>query len=249
MRELEADDSPVRMEDGVEEVIVITSVSTPCRRRAHIRPNRATALWRVRWLRVCSSAMSRTPQGIRVGSLDPEQAGALLETLRTRFEENMARHEGIRWADVQAKLASAPEKLWSLGQMERTGGEPDVVGHDRKANEYVFFDCSKQSPTGRRSVCYDQEALEARKKHKPEDSAVRMATGMGAELLTEAEYRKLQEFGEYDTKTSSWLRTPPDIRELGGAIFGDFRYGTVFVYHNGAESYYAARGFRCSLRV
>ena len=181
--------------------------------------------------------------------MEAEQRQALLETLRIRFERNMARHRGVRWSEVQAKLESEPEKLWSLGEMERTGGEPDVVGQDRKAKEYLFVDCSKESPSGRRSVCYDREALEARKKHKPENSAVQMATDMGAELLTEEEYRRLQELGEFDTKTSSWLRTPPEIRELGGAIFGDFRYGTVFVYHNGAESYYAARGFRCSLRV
>lgn len=181
--------------------------------------------------------------------VEAAQRDALLETLRIRFEKNMGRHEGTRWANVQAKLESAPEKLWSLGEMERTGGEPDVVGHDRKANEYLFFDCSKESPKGRRSVCYDHQALQARKKHKPENSAVQMATDMGAVLLSEEQYRRLQELGEFDTKTSSWLLTPPDIRELGGAIFGDFRYGTVFVYHNGAESYYAARGFRCSLRV
>jgi len=181
--------------------------------------------------------------------LDSERREALLETLATRFEGHVERHDGIRWTDIREKLEGAPEKLWSLAEMERNGGEPDVVGHDATTDEYIFFDCSKQSPEGRRSVCYDQPALEARKKHKPADSAVRMATEMGAELLTEAEYRRLQELGEFDTKTSSWLRTPPDIRELGGAIFGDFRYGTVFIYHNGAESYYAARGFRCSLRV
>lgn len=181
--------------------------------------------------------------------LEAGQREALIETLRIRFEGNMVRHEGVSWARVHAKLESEPEKLWSLGEMERTGGEPDVVGEDRKANEYLFVDCSKESPRRRRSVCYDHEALAARKKHKPENSAVQMATDMAAELLTEEQYRRLQEHGEFDTKTSSWLRTPPDIRKLGGAIFGDFRYGTVFVYHNGAESYYAARGFRCSLRV
>lgn len=181
--------------------------------------------------------------------LEPEQRRALLETLRIRFERNMARHEGVKWARVQAKLESDPEKLRSLSEMERTGGEPDVIDQDGKADEYVFVDCSKESPSGRRSLCYDPEALEARKKHKPENSAVQMAMDMGAELLTEEQYRRLQELGEFDTKTSSWLRTPPEIRALGGAIFGDFRFGTVFVYHNGAESYYAARGFRCSLRV
>jgi hypothetical protein len=161
----------------------------------------------------------------------------------------MPRHEGTRWADVREKLESQPEKSWSLAEMERTGGEPDVVGHDEATNEFLFVDCSKQSPEGRRSLCYDREALEARKKHRPEGSAVERAADMGAELLTEEQYRRLQELGEFDTKTSSWLRTPSDIRALGGAIFGDFRYGTVFVYHNGAESYYAARGFRCLLRV
>lgn len=177
------------------------------------------------------------------------QHEALLETLKARFEENMTRHKGIQWPKVQARLEANPEKLWSLGEMERTGGEPDVVGHDKKTDEYLFFDCAKESPGGRRSVCYDREALEARKKHKPENSAVQMATDMGAELLTVEQYRNLQELGPFDTKTSSWLQTPSDIRKLGGAIFGDFRYGTVFVYHNGADSYYAARGFRCSLRV
>lgn len=181
--------------------------------------------------------------------LDAGRHDEMLETLRVRFEKNMVRHEGIRWANVQAKLESEPRKLWSLGEMERTGGEPDVVGQDRTTEEYLVVDCSKESPRGRRSVCYDRQALEGRKKHKPENSAVEMAADMGAELLTEEQYRRLQELGEFDTKTSSWLLTPPDIRKLGGAIFGDFRYGAVFVYHNGADSYYAARGFRCVLRV
>lgn len=181
--------------------------------------------------------------------LDTDQRRALLETLKTRFEKHRARHKGVDWESVQEKLESAPQKLWFLGEMERTGGEPDVVEHDSKADEYTFMDCSKQSPKGRRSVCYDPEALESRKQHKPKNSAVQMASDMGAELLTEEQYRRLQALEEFDTTTSSWLRTPPDIRKLGGAIFGDFRYGTVFVYHNGAESYYAARGFRCSLRV
>lgn len=181
--------------------------------------------------------------------LDDEQRGALLETLKTRFESHMARHEGLGWERVQAKLESRPEKLWSLGEMERTGGEPDVVGYDEKADEYLFFDCSKQSPKDRRSVCYDPEALESRKKHKPDNSAVQMAADMGAELLDEAQYRRLQELGEFDTTTSSWLLTPPAVRKLGGAIFGDYRFGRVFVYHNGAESYYGARGFRCWIRV
>lgn len=188
-------------------------------------------------------------KGASSKALEAEQREALLETLRIRFEENPARHEDIRWSDVREKLESRPEKLWSLSEMERTGGEPDVVGHDGKTGEFLFVDCSKESPEGRRSLCYDREALEARKKHKPDGNAVEMAEAMGAELLTEEQYRSLQEHGEFDTKTSSWLRTPPDIRELGGAIFGDYRYETVFIYHNGAQSYYAARGFRCSLRV
>lgn len=183
------------------------------------------------------------------GRLEPEQRGELLDALRDRFERHMSRHEDLEWSEVQARLESEPGKLWSLSEMERTGGEPDVVGRDDETGEYVFFDCSAQSPKGRRSVCYDREALESRTKHKPENSAVEMATAMGATLLTEEQYRRLQELGEFDTKTSSWLQTPPDIRALGGAIFGDRRYETVFKYHNGAESYYAARGFRCSLRV
>jgi hypothetical protein len=182
-------------------------------------------------------------------TLDANQRDTLLEALQDRFEGNMTRHDGMQWPDVLEKLESAPEKFWSLNEMERTGGEPDVVGHDEETKEFVFADCSKQSPEGRRSLCYDREALEARKKHKPDGSAVEMAEAIGAELLTEAQYRSLQELGEFDTTTSSWLRTPSDIRELGGAIFGDYRYGTVFIYHNGAQSYYAARGFRCLLRV
>ena len=189
------------------------------------------------------------PRKRPVKDLGAGQREALLETLSDRFEKNMIRHKDLRWPKVRAKLETRPDKLWSLAEMERTGGEPDVVGVDSESDEYVFHDCSKESPKGRRSVCYDRQALEARKKHKPENSAVQMATDMGAELLTEEQYRRLQELGEFDTKTSSWLCTPPDIRGLGGAIFGDFRYGSVFIYHNGAESYYAARGFRCSLRV
>jgi hypothetical protein len=181
--------------------------------------------------------------------LGPRQREALLETLKARFEGNTKRHRNLRWQRVQSRLESEPEKLWSLYEMERTGGEPDVVGQDKKTGEYLFYDCSAESPVGRRSVCYDTEALEARKKHKPESSAVAMATAMGAVLLTEAQYRGLQGLGEFDTKTSSWLLTPPDIRGRGGAIFADYRYGHVFVYHNGAESYYAARGFRCVLGV
>ena len=181
--------------------------------------------------------------------LGPKQREELLETLKARFEENKHRHRGLRWANVQARLEARPDKLWSLGEMERTGGEPDVVGMDGKTGELLFCDCAAESPKGRRSVCYDGPAREARKEHKPKSSAVEMATAMRAELLTEEEYRRLQELEAFDTKTSSWLRTPPDIRALGGAIFGDYRYGTVFIYHNGAESYYAARGFRCSLGV
>jgi hypothetical protein len=181
--------------------------------------------------------------------LSPEQHEELLSVLKARFEKNMTRHKDIEWAKVQAKLEASPAKLWSLNEMERTGGEPDVVGHDKKTDEYIFYDCSAESPEGRRSLCYDQEALESRKKHKPENSAINMATAMGVELLIEVQYRELQKLGQFDTKTSSWVRTPADIRKLGGAIFADFRYGHVFVYHNGAESYYAARGFRSSLRV
>ena len=161
----------------------------------------------------------------------------------------MGRHKGLEWAEVQAKLVSNDEKLWSLGEMERTGGEPDVVGFDEKAGEYIFYDCSAESPKGRRSVCYDREALESRKEHKPKNSAIDMAAAMGTELLTEEQYRELQKLGNFDTKTSSWIATPADIRKLGGAIFADYRFGRVFVYHNGAESYYGARAFRGSLRV
>ncbi|HMG08246.1 MAG TPA: DUF4256 domain-containing protein [Mucilaginibacter sp.] len=181
--------------------------------------------------------------------LSAERLEELLNALKVRFEKNMNRHKGIEWAKVQAKLEANTEKLWSLDEMEITGGEPDVVGHDKKTDEYIFYDCSAESPKGRRSVCYDHEALEARKEHKPENSAVEMADDMGIELLKEEQYRELQKLGKFDTKTSSWVKTPADIRKLGGAIFADFRYGNVFVYHNGAESYYAARGFRGSLRV
>lgn len=182
-------------------------------------------------------------------NLRKRQREELLEALKLRFETNMNRHQGLQWEQVQARLEARPETLWSLNEMERTGGEPDVVGHDKKAGEYLFYDCSAESPKGRRSVGSDRQALEARKKHKPANSAFEMTTAMGVELLTQEEYGRLQELGEFDTKTSSWLLTPPDIRRLGGAVFGDRRYGTVFIYHNGAESYYAARGFRCSLRV
>lgn len=173
----------------------------------------------------------------------------LLSTLKSRFEKNMSRHKDLEWAKVQAKLNDHKEKLWSLHEMERTGGEPDVVGHDKKTGEYIFYDCSEESPKGRRSVCYDHEALEARKENKPANSATQMAADMGIELLNEEQYRQLQQLGKFDIKTSSWVKTPADIRNRGGAIFCDFRYGHVFVYHNGAESYYAARAFRGSLRI
>jgi len=181
--------------------------------------------------------------------LSPKQREELLAGLKARFESNMNRHKGVEWAKVQAKLEANPEKLWSLNEMERTGGEPDIVGHNKKTGEYIFYDCSAESPKGRRSVCYDREALESRKEHKPENSAVDMAVAMGIELLTEEQYRELQKLGDFDTKTSSWVKTPSDIRKLGGAIFCDRRYNTVFVYHNGAESYYAARAFRGSLML
>jgi hypothetical protein len=181
--------------------------------------------------------------------LSPAQRTDLLHVLKTRFEKNKNRHKGIEWADVQAKLETDPKKMWILDDMEHTGGEPDVVGYDKKTDEYIFFDCSAESPKGRRSLCYDRKALDARKENKPKDSAMDMAAAMGIELLTEEQYRSLQQLGEFDTKTSSWIVTPPDIRQLGGAIFGDRRYNTVFIYHNGADSYYAARGFRGALRV
>jgi hypothetical protein len=183
--------------------------------------------------------------------LSQEQREELLSALKARFEKNMNRHKGIEWSKVQAKLEppAGGEKLWSLNEMERTGGEPDVAGHDKKTGEYIFYDCSAESPKGRRSVCYDGEALESRKEHKPENNAIDMAAAMGIELLMEEQYRELQKLGNFDTKTSSWIITPADIRKLGGALFCDRRYNTVFVYHNGAESYYAARAFRGSLRV
>ncbi len=181
--------------------------------------------------------------------LSAKEAEELLKTLKTRFAKNSNRHKGIEWDNVQAKLEAHPKKLWSLDEMEITGGEPDVVGFDQKTGEYLFVDCAPESPKGRRSVCYDHQALEKRKEHKPANSAIEMAADMGIDLLTEAQYRELQELGTFDTKTSSWITTPANIRKLGGALFADYRYGTVFVYHNGAESYYAARGFRGSLRV
>ena len=181
--------------------------------------------------------------------MSQKQREELLTALKTRFTKNMNRHKGLDWDKVQAKIEAGTKKLWALYAMEETGGEPDVVGHDKKTGEYIFYDCSAESPAGRRSICYDHEALEKRKEHKPEDSAVNMAADMGIELLSETQYRELQQLGNFDTKTSSWIVTPADIRKLGGALFCDRRYGTIFVYHNGAESYYAARGFRGSLRI
>lgn len=182
-------------------------------------------------------------------ALEPEQREKLLSTLKDRFEKNKNRHIGLEWYNVQLKLESSAEKLWSLYEMEKTGGEPDVVGYDKKTDAYIFYDCSTESPKERRSVCYDSEARESRKENKPNDSAVNMAANMGIEILTEEQYRELQQVGNFDTKTSSWVETPADVRKLGGALFCDRRYDKVFVYHNGAESYYAARGFRGSLRV
>ena len=181
--------------------------------------------------------------------LSPEQREQLLSALKARFEKNMNRHKGLEWAQVQAKLEANAEKLWSLNEMERTGGEPDVVGHDKKTGEYIFYDCSAESPKGRRSVCYDREGLDARKSFKPKDTAIDMAAAIGIEILSEEQYRALQTLGNFDTKTSSWVKTPAAIRKLGGALFADRRYGHVFVYHNSAPSYYAARAFRGSLRV
>lgn len=181
-------------------------------------------------------------------TLSPKQQTELLKIVRERFEKNMKRHKGIEWAKVQVKLEAKPEKLWSLEEMEITGGEPDVVSYDKKTGEYIFYDCSAETPKGRRSFCYDGDALRSRKEHKPKNSVIEMADEMGIEILTEEQYRELQQLGEFDTKTSSWIKTPSKIRELGGALFCDRRYNTVFTYHNGAESYYAVRGFRGSLR-
>jgi len=181
--------------------------------------------------------------------LPKEKLGEFLDLLKRRFEKNMNRHDGLTWSDVQARLESAPEKLWSLHEMEKSGGEPDVIGHDKTTGEYIFYDCASESPKDRRSLCYDKDAWKSRKENKPTDNAMDVAHAMGAEILTEAQYRELQKFGTFDTKTSSWIKTPDEIRKLGGALFCDRRYDHVFTYHNGAESYYAARGFRCSLRV
>jgi len=181
--------------------------------------------------------------------LSPAQREELLGILKIRFDNNMNRHNGLEWTKIEAKLEADAEKLWSLNEMERTGGEPDVIGHDRNTGEYIFYDCSAESPGGRRNVCYDRKGLESRKAHKPENNAMDMAASMGIELLTEEQYRELQTYGKFDTKTSSWVKTPFEIRRLGGALFADFRYGRVFIYHNGAPSYYAVRGFRGSLRV
>ncbi|GAP21505.1 hypothetical protein ADM99_03910 [Leptolinea tardivitalis] len=181
--------------------------------------------------------------------LSPDQISNLFGVLKARFDQNLGRHPGIDWGDIQTRLEASPQKLWSLSEMERTGGEPDVVGQDQTSGEYIFFDCSAETPSGRRNLCYDRQALDARKEHKPADSAMDMAAAMGIELLTEELYKQLQALGKFDTKTSSWLRTPPEIRKFGGAIFGDRRYDHVFIYHNGADSYYGVRGFRGVLRV
>lgn len=182
-------------------------------------------------------------------SLSLQESEALIQTLKIRFEQNRKRHEGLEWAEIQAKLEANHSKLWSLNEMEQTGGEPDVVGYDKKTGEYVFFDCATESPKNRRSLCYDEAAWLSRKENKPASSVMEMANAMGVELLTETEYRALQQLGQFDTKTSSWVKTPAEIRKLGGAIFCDYRYNTVFVYHNGAESYYSARGFRSKLHI
>jgi hypothetical protein len=196
------------------------------------------------------AAQKAQKRGVQVRKeLSSPQREELLRTLKARFEKNMNRHKDLEWVKVQARLEANPETLWSLNEMERTGGEPDVVGHDKRTGEYAFYDCSPESPKGRRSICYDREALEARTEHKPKDSAIDMAAAMGIEILTEAQYRELQTLANFDTKTSSWVKTPSEIRRLGGAIFCDRRYDHVFTYHNGAESYYAARAFRGSLNV
>jgi hypothetical protein len=197
----------------------------------------------------CTGRCSKNMKTMQNVSLSKQQRDELFGTLKARFEKNINRHKGLEWANIQAKLEANAEKLWSLSEMERSGGEPDVIGQDKKTGEYILYDCSAESPKGRRSLCYDREALQSRKEAKPKDSATNMAAAMGIELLTEEQYRELQRLGEFDTKTSSWVKTPANIRKLGGALFCDRRYDTVFVYHNGAESYYAARAFRGSLRV
>jgi hypothetical protein len=193
--------------------------------------------------------MKNTNSSKTKNELSPKQREELLRTLQARFEKNMNRHEGLEWPKAQARLEANAEKLWSLHEMEKTGGEPDVVAHDKKTGEYIFYDCSAETPKDRRSICYDREALDSRKEHKPKNSALDMAANMGVELLTEEQYRELQKLGEFDTKTSSWIKTPAAVRKLGGALFCDRRFDTVFTYHNGAESYYAGRGFRGSLRA
>jgi len=203
-----------------------------------------------------SATILETTDGARDGmktmtkvSLSKKQSDELLKTLEARFAKNMNRHKDVEWARIQARLEANAEKLWSLHEMERTDGEPDVVGDDKKTGEYIFYDCAAESPKARRSLCYDREALDSRKEHKPKDNAIDVAAAIGIELLTEEQYRELQKLGEFDTKTSSWVKTPPAVRKLGGAFFCDRRFDTVFLYHNGAESYYAARGFRCILKV
>jgi len=200
-------------------------------------------------MQAAAETKTKTARKATDKKLSSEQSEEIIWTLKARFEKNMHRHKGVEWDKIQAKLESNPDKLWSLSEMERTEGEPDVVGYDKKTGEYIFYDCSAESPKGRRSLCYDREALDSRKENKPKYSAMDMAAQMGIEILTEEQYRELQQLGEFDTKTSSWVKTPTEIRELGGAVFCDRRYDHVFLYHNGAESYYAARGFRGELRV
>ena len=214
-------------------------IAQPRTRLTHSAANRPQAIKR----ETCMKSIETKKE------LSPEQREALLKALKTHFENYMNRHKGLEWAKVKAKLEANPEKLWSLNEMERTGGEPDVVGHDKKTGEYIFIDCAAETPKGRTSVCYDREGLDSRKEHKPANSALDMAAAMGIELLTEEQYRELQKLGDFDTKTSSWVKAPADIRKLGGALFGDRRFGHVFIYHNGAQSYYSARAFRGSLRV
>jgi hypothetical protein len=214
------------------------------------RPSPSTTCFEKIGLRRHSNKKKNNTKGVEMKKeLSPKQREELLRALKARFEKNMNRHEGLEWAKVKARLEANIEKLWSLNEMERTGGEPDVVGHDKKTNEYIFFDCSAETPKGRTSVCYDREGLESRKEHRPKNTAMDIAVDMGIELLTEEQYLELQKFGDFDTKTSSWVKTPSDIRKLGGALYCDRRYGRVFVGHNGAQSYYAARAFRGWLRV